>query len=1079
MESLRGTRALGSLRSYRPSGFFVLRTPLLPVAAFDTWGRERRPDRLRRNLATLLDSPHVADAFRVASSALTDNLGGWADRRPSRAKRRIQRTLVQYFARMCDRCTPFGLFAGVSVGEIGAQTHLRLTGRVHYRRRSVLDFARVTELVASLLRKDEVRDAVRYKPNDTLAAVKGGWQYMESRAHDGHVRHEMASLEHDAGLSVVLERAAEGATLVELRAAVATALSDVTASEVGEFVNDLIAAQVLRPDLIPAVAGEDPLDQIIECLENALGAVAARPVRRLREALDRLDAHGVGAPSGAYAAVNTVWTGELEQKETDRLLQVDLFKEGEELCLARELVEEVLRSAEPLWRLARPAPDEMHDIKARFQERYESREVPLAEAFDPERGIGAPDPEFKPCLAEVPLLAGLDVGVGVENEVEARQRRRDPANALVDRIMDCSGSRTQPLELDNELLDRLAPAERSDLPGALAVHFDLLASSERAVRQGDYRLFIRGTVGPSGARMISRFCHLDPVLFEAVRGHLRDEEALEPDAIYAEIVHSPEGRLGNIVRRPHFREVELSYAGQSRREGTNRLTIDDLLVRLEEGRFHLRSKRDGRTVRPRLTSAHSFRRSSGMYRFLCALQNDRVPDGFTWNWGSLDRMPFLPRVVRGRTVYAVARWRVGRDRPAYKAIADARDQAARDDRIRRLVEELTLPRWVRLLADGDSRLLLDLENPLCLSVLAEYTATRQQVTLEETLADDIEGCVEGPEGKYRNEIILPFVSTERPSKGDPDRATARQITARAHRQPVRRIFPPGDNWLYFKLYCAHSTADVLLREVVAPLATLHQRQEAKLPWFFIRYADPENHLRVRFRATPETQGALRELAAALVRPFVERGLVCRVTLDTYVREVERYGGALGIELAEKWFHADSEAILRIVELVHVDENLRWKATAMGFDRLLADFGLGFSERERVVAAARDGFGREFDVGPATRRQLARRLRMERTGLVELVTEPLEGPLYAADQTFRQRRARTIDVVRAFRERTATGQLGCSLDHLLRNLIHMQANRILPASARAQELVLHDFLSRTYRSLSAHSPGTATGQPPPP
>ncbi len=1062
---------------YRPSGFFVLRTPLLPVGAFDAWGRSadgvdtiERSDRLRRSLADLLDAPHTADAIRVASSTLADNLSGWTERNPSRRLERLERALVQYFARMCDRCTPFGLFAGVSVGKIGAQTYLRLAGRAHYRRRSVLDSAQVAELVVNLLQSDEVQKAVRYRVNDTLAVVKGDYRYVKTNNRRGHICHEIASLENDEGLSVVLECAAQGATLAELRAALTPLISgDGTESEADEFVYDLIAAQVLQAELIPPIVGGDPLDHVLECLEHSTGVTAvAKPVRRIREELNRLDAHGVGAPPEAYTAVSRIWIDQLQQKKTNRLLQVDLFKEAKHLCLSGDIVAEVLRSAEPLWRLAGPALDEMQGIKTRFRKRYESREIPLAEVLDPELGIGFPDSDLEPRLALPPLLHELDLRAPIERRGAGAESLEASSSVLLNRVLGTCGP-NDPLEIDDELLDRLAPPERSDLPAALAVRFDLVARSERAVRRGDYRLFFHSISGPSGARMLGRLCHLDQVLLEAVQDHLRDEEALEPDTIYAEIVHCPEGRIGNIVRRPHLRDIELSYAGYSRRERENRLTVDDLLLRLEGRQFRLRSRKDGRQVHPRLTSAHNYRRSSGAYRFLCALQNDGVREVFAWNWGLLHGLAFLPRVVRGRAVYAVARWKVGHDQSAYRAISAAKERAAREDATKRLVEELMLPRWVRL-TDGDNRLLLDLENPLCLFILAEHATSRPALILEETLADDLEGCVEGPEGKYRNEIILPFVRTKSESNADPDNGEKAMdsVVSAPSTPPVQRLFAPGDKWLYFKFYCANPTTDILLREVIASLVALHERQEPDRPWFFIRYADPENHVRVRFRAAPETQRALQEQAAVLLRPLVERGSVHRVVADTYVREVERYGGARGIELAEDWFHADSVTALRLVELVHVvgDEVLRWKATAMGFDRLFADFGLDFTERQRVVARARAGFWREYEVDPINRRQLARRFRTERAGLEELVTGQLEGALSAVDGVFRQRSGQTIDVIRAFRERVAAGELNCPMNDLLLSLIHMQANRILPASARAQELVLHDFLSRTYRSLAA-------------
>ena len=91
----------GLVARYRPSGFFVLRTPLLPAGEFVAWGgndslnsgtrltsrsRPEESERLRHDLIRRLDAPHVADALRVASPAVADNRDGWIDRPPSRRR---------------------------------------------------------------------------------------------------------------------------------------------------------------------------------------------------------------------------------------------------------------------------------------------------------------------------------------------------------------------------------------------------------------------------------------------------------------------------------------------------------------------------------------------------------------------------------------------------------------------------------------------------------------------------------------------------------------------------------------------------------------------------------------------------------------------------------------------------------------------------------------------------------------------------------------------------------------------------------------------------------------------------------
>ena len=63
---------------------------------------------------------------------------------------------------------------------------------------------------------------------------------------------------------------------------------------------------------------------------------------------------------------------------------------------------------------------------------------------------------------------------------------------------------------------------------------------------------------------------------------------------------------------------------------------------------------------------------------------------------------------------------------------------------------------------------------------------------------------------------------------------------------IQRTYIPGDQWLYFKIYTGFKTADLLLREVIPRIANQLLAGHIISKWFFIRYSDPELHLRLRF-----------------------------------------------------------------------------------------------------------------------------------------------------------------------------------------------------------------------------------------
>src|SRR5829696_2263958 len=113
-----------------PSGFFVLRTPLLPFDELLKWSAQ---DDQRLFLTKLVARPEIKEALFVASPDLVNAVKAWKTDPDSKRGRRVETSLVRYFLRMAGRPTPFGLFAGYSLGRIESNTQLVLKDRSTYR----------------------------------------------------------------------------------------------------------------------------------------------------------------------------------------------------------------------------------------------------------------------------------------------------------------------------------------------------------------------------------------------------------------------------------------------------------------------------------------------------------------------------------------------------------------------------------------------------------------------------------------------------------------------------------------------------------------------------------------------------------------------------------------------------------------------------------------------------------------------------------------------------------------------------------------------------------------------------------
>jgi thiopeptide-type bacteriocin biosynthesis protein len=214
------------------------------------------------------------------------------------------------------------------------------------------------------------------------------------------------------------------------------------------------------------------------------------------------------------------------------------------------------------------------------------------------------------------------------------------------------------------------------------------------------------------------------------------------------------------------------------------------------------------------------------------------------------------------------------------------------------------------------------------------------------------------------------------------------------------------------------------------------------------------------------------LLADRFAPLVEDGHIARWQLDTYVREVERYGGDDGILLAERVFGVDSACMLAILPAVPGDDGLRWrwKLALLGVDLLLDTFGFGTQDKAAWVRHQRDAFAREFRIDSRVKRQLGEKHRAERQGLDELLdlARSAAAAQYPALHALHQRSVELAPIAAELRYLDQTGRLSQSVEQLAASYAHMHLNRLLRSAHRYQELAIYELLDRTYRGQLAQA-----------
>lgn len=1053
-----------------PAGFAVLRRPLLPLRHFQDWQRSEDPESF---ILSLYAQPWLEEGLYVSSPSLHARLlelrqgVGEVSRLPTERKKLVA-SLARFLSRAAYRCTPFGLFAQVQLATTGAHeeaepapasapTTQALQRGIH------LDSGVEACLLERALQDRGWREQLHWQISNT--AVRCGehlsyvdWIYQANRQRS----YRAVELVHGEALQLLLDGAQVPQAFGTLSGLLCRQL-EVEPAEAADFLHELIDRRLLQPLLAPTASPGCSLDQALARTSPHPALEALLDIQRHLQGL-RAQAGSEASLVPAYQALRERIEAEIGSEDLSRgVLQIDTL-DPRPARLDPALVASLVSRLQTVMALTARRTAQRQDYKRLFRERFEEREVNLAYALHPELGLPYPN---RGNLAS-PLLEGLKLGGAGGGEGGAALPMLPLERLVLSRLF-AQGGQGEPIELSTEDLKGLGQPAEPTLPEGLYAQVARLPAPAGQAPQFE----LRGLGGRNGLELVARFCHLSPQLTEAAARYAREDRDEQPDCLYAELIHHPQDRLLNILRRPALASHELVYAGSSDKPREQQLWLSDLSIQLVGDRFVLRERRSGRRVIPRLSSAHNYSaRQLGTYEFLAGLQDEDGPCmGFAWPQ-AVQHLPFLPRVACEGLILARARWLL--DAPGIEAL----NKAAAQGSLSAWRAERGLPRFVTW-DQHDNHLPVDLDNPGSVALLLDEIIKLPQALLHECLALNAAQQHQAFD-QHSQEWLLPLRRPKRaaapaqPAAWHPAREA---LVAEGERRPCL------DDWIYLRLYTGAGYADRVLREHVAPLMREAQSQGLLKAWFVVRYQDSFEHLRLRCRARDrDTLVQLHERLQSSLAQAQRRGLLWRVQTDDYLPELQRYGGAGGLALAEQLFAVDSDELLALLDLeaeageAGVEAAPRWLHALASLDAYAAQLCPDPARREALL----DKLARQFleeQAGSAGRSAALvaigarfREFRRELEGLQK--GEGSLGRWLAVLALHAPRREPLLQALQVQLQTLPQAQR----EQVLESLLHMHCNRLAPSEPRRHETLLYDFARRLLRARQARRAPVAAAEP---
>lgn len=283
------------------------------------------------------------------------------------------------------------------------------------------------------------------------------------------------------------------------------------------------------------------------------------------------------------------------------------------------------------------------------------------------------------------------------------------------------------------------------------------------------------------------------------------------------------------------------------------------------------------------------------------------------------------------------------------------------------------------------------------------------------------------------------------------------IKANRFKLMVKRTFSPGTEWLYLKIYTGIKTADIILSESVEPTTALLLRNNYISKWFFIRYNDPKSHLRLRLQLTDikHYDQVIKYLSDSL-QEFVESGEISNITIDTYSREIERYG-AETIKAAEEIFHINSKLV---TSCLHLSDEKKIIISIFFIDKILTLIGFNSMQKHGWIKDFNNSFKYEFNADKKLNSQLDKKYRT----FIPKYTEFLSSKYFLEE---RNNIIASINEINPSLKSVIKSEKNSSnkkfLQSFFQSIFHMNINRHFISNQRLFEMVIYDYLNRYYKT----------------
>lgn len=991
-----------SSKQYTPFHYTILRTPVLS------------PDDLNSFYATsdvienISCNQTVMDAIKLSSLNFYHEVTKEFSKKNAEQKEKLEISLYKYLSRYTTRPTPFGLFSGLGTIRNSSENSEKKIAWTHSYPVLRFDSEYLYKTVNSLEKHDT------YLTNNTVYEIFDEYKFLQCYTGIIGRDYRLITIEKDESIGSIITYCQQERTAKEIIHYIQTE-NDVTEEEAEEFFHELKNEQILNPSL--SYSGSET-QHIVNILDKK---IESPEFHQLKKYINLCNSE----------KKNPEILSLPDQKKVP--VHIDLFFETSD-TMPKRFLDDIQKSDSIFERfstLENQTPYRIVSFKKSFTKKYDQQEINLLQALDIEFGVGY----GKFANSENVDAGNLILAWPKENIREDNITLTQKEVQYSSPIINCLKSKKTSIDLNE-----LGKNQESFLPEKINEFFPFKsykASIFLDKKTGNPVYFIDYISFNSPRKILGRFSDHKDIAYTLNEIHDQEKKYYDEETIIAEIVHLPSEKIGNVIERKINTEYYIGYIDEI--SGKKKIALTDLYVSIVNDQIILRSKSLGKKILPVFSNAYNIMHptNSPVFEFLLDFQAQYNSSLLINEDSLLNLFKFFPRLEKGNFIVKKATWLIEYDdffKNKKTSISEALTNFDKN------LDALNI-KGNFFISEGDNELYILLNQEIARKTFLTQLKKKQKLKITESLSDEFAPVTFGAEGKMiNNEFLLFFKNEKFEQKYENLHSPAKHSTI------SRSLFPGIDECIYLKIYTGKVFADLLICEMVGILGFLQSNKLIK-SFFYIKYYDPDFHIRIRIFASGNHHIEIKSHLNALLKKYLGEK-IHKISYDTYEREIERYEGDT-IPVFEKIFFYDSLVSAAIIEknIEEANTDILWMYPIQHIFFYFDLFSLTTELQLKFVSGVKNNLAKEFSTSPLKTSFINAKYKGF-THEIEQIVNETEGILSPIHKQFRNDIRKDLPSIL---NENAFGNLA--------NIIHMHIIRVVRSDNRLHEYLIYCFIEK--------------------